>query len=263
MSFQITTAHVDQFSANVMHLSQQMESRLKQFCRAETQESESKFYDRIGKRSARRKEGRHSDVKHTDTPHSRRMVTMEDYYDADLVDEEDKIRILMEPQSEYMLAIAAALGRETDTVIIDASLGNAFGGRRGTEVIVLPDSQKVAAFDGASVIGNGLNIPTLRVIRKKFKQAEAIKKGEKLIFVCAAQQIDDLLGTTDVTSADFNTVKALVQGEVDTFMGFLFVETELLLFNEAAITYNNALGSVGAGGGTPLCSAGPMDGRER
>jgi hypothetical protein len=35
--------------------------------------------------------------------------------------------------------------------------------------------------------------------------------------------MSDLLGTTQVTSSDFNTVKALVQGDVDTFMGFKFI----------------------------------------
>jgi len=254
MSFQVTTAMIDQFSANVFHLSQQVESRLSSLCRSESQESESKFYDRIGKRSARRKEGRHSDVKHTDTPHSRRMVTMEDFYDSDLVDEEDKLRIIMNPESEYAMAIAASLGRQTDEVIIDAALGNAYGGRRGTEIVALPNTQKVGAFTSTALdtgaVGNKLNIQTLRAIRKKFKQAEAIKKGEKLIFVCAAAQMDDLLASVEVTSADFNSVKALVQGEVDTFMGFLFVETELLNFNEAAVLYNLDLGTIGAGAGT-------------
>jgi hypothetical protein len=35
--------------------------------------------------------------------------------------------------------------------------------------------------------------------------------------------MDSLLAETSVTSADFNTVKALVQGEVNTFLGFRFV----------------------------------------
>ena len=42
------------------------------------------------------------------------------------------------------------------------------------------------------------------------------------------KQIEDLLGTTQVTSSDFNTIKALVQGDVDTFMGFQFIMTNRL-----------------------------------
>ena len=248
MSQQITTAMVDMFSANVMHLSQQNESRLWEHCRQETQSSESKFYDRVGLGKVRRKEGRHSDIVYSDTPHSRRMVTTEDWYEADIVDDEDKLRVIMNPESEYAIAFAAALGRNMDEEIIAAVLGSAFGGKKGTQVIALPDSQKLVAVSAGAF--SGLNIETLRRARKQFKQKEAIKKNDKLIFCYAAQQADDLLGTTEVTSADFNSVKALVDGEADTFMGFKFVSTELLPFNSAAVTFDLADGSVGAGAGT-------------
>jgi hypothetical protein len=36
------------------------------------------------------------------------------------------------------------------------------------------------------------------------------------------------LGTTQVTSSDFNTVKALAQGQVDSFLGFQFIVTNRL-----------------------------------
>ena len=256
MSQQITTSMVDQFSSNVMHLAQQEGSRLRQYCRMESQSAESAFWDRIGKRSVKRKEGRHSDIVFSDTPHSRRMVTMEDFYDADLVDKEDKIRTIMNPENEYAKAIAMALGRNIDEVVIEGLLGNAYGGKKGTEVVALPNSQKIAAFNGTSTTGLGLNIVTLRDVRKKFKQNEAIKKGEKLIFAYAAQQADDLLGSTEVTSADFNSVKALVDGEADTFMGFKFESTELLPFLAADATYNKDTGSVGAGTGTVTAAEG-------
>lgn len=248
-SFEVDTAMIDLFSSNVMHLSQQMESRFLPYVRQETQMAEAKFYDRIGKRSMRRKEGRHSDVVYTDTPHSRRMVVMEDYYDADLVDQEDKIRTIMNLDNEYTQSMAYGLGRKYDEVIIDTALGNAFGGKKGATVIGLPLSQKVAAFDGTATTGLGLNVPTLRAVRKKFKQNESIRKGEEVIFACAAQQIDDLLGSTLAASSDFNSVKALVQGEVDTFMGFKFIESELIPFNDADVSYDKVTGEVVDSGG--------------
>jgi hypothetical protein len=36
------------------------------------------------------------------------------------------------------------------------------------------------------------------------------------------------LAETEITSSDYNVVKALVQGEVNTFMGFSFIRTELI-----------------------------------
>jgi hypothetical protein len=257
MSQQITTAMVDMFSSNVMHLAQQKGSRLREYCRMESQSAESAFYDRIGSKSAKRKEGRHSDVVYQDTPHSRRMVTMEDYYDSDLVDKEDKLRTIMDPENEYAKAIGMALGRKIDEIIIDAALGNAYGGKKGTEVVALPNSQKLIAHDGASTGGNGLNVRTLRAARKKFKQNEAIDQGEKLILAHAAQQADDLLAETEFTSSDFNAVKTLVNGETDTFMGFKFVQLELLPFTDADITYNINTGAIdGAGTGTVTAGEG-------
>lgn len=256
MSQQITTSMVDMFSANIMHLAQQKGSKLRSYCRVESQSAESAFHDRIGARGSKRKEGRHSDVVFEDTPHSRRMVTMEDFYSADLVDKEDKLRTIMNPENEYAKAIAYALGRRIDEIVIEGALGNAYGGKKGTEVVALPDSQKVAAFDGTTTTGVGLNILTLRAVRKKFKQNEAIMDGEKLVFIYAAQQADDLLGQTEVTSSDYNSVKALVNGESDTFMGFKFVSTELLPFNAANITYTVTNGAIGAGTGTVTAGEG-------
>lgn len=255
-SFEVTKAMVDEFSSNVMHLSQQKTSRLERVCRTESQSAESKFYDRIGSRTSRRKEGRHSRVVHTDTPHSRRMVTLEEWYDSDLVDEEDKIRVIMNPESEYLQAIAKSLGRTKDEVIIDFALGDAYGGKKGTTAVALPDSQKIAAHDGTTTSGVKLNVQTLRAVRKKFKQNESIDDGEGLCLTHSAQQTDDLLGEEKVTNADYATIKALVDGEVDTFLGFEFISTELLPFNSANITYNVATGSVGAGTGTITATEG-------
>jgi hypothetical protein len=246
----IDVAKVDMFNSNVIHISQQKESSLLPFVRRETQKGESDFFDRLGKSEMRRKAGRNSDVEYTDKEHSRRMVVTEPWYDAALVDKEDKMRVIQNPESEYAISMGMGAGRKIDDIIIEAGLGSAWTGRKGTTEVTLPTSQKLVCFDGTILTGVGLNIDTLRALRKMFKQNEAISKGEKIILAVAAQQTDDLLGQTEATSADYNTVKTLAQGDIDTFMGFLFVETELLPFNEGAITYNKDTGEYGAGTGT-------------
>lgn len=251
-SFEITTAMVDMFSSNVMHLSQQKVSRLMAHCRIESQSAETEFYDRIGQREMKKKQGRHSEVKYTDTPHSRRAVTMEDWYDSDLIDKEDKLRVIMNPDSEYAQAFGFALARRYERTIIDSVLGTAYTGKKGTVGVDIPNSQKIAAVDGTNAFA-GLNVATLRKVRKKLKQAEAIAAGEKAVFAMSAQQSDDLLGNTEITSSDFNTVKALVQGEVNTFLGLEFVETELLPFNEDAFRHE-ADGSIVDAGGTQIAA---------
>jgi hypothetical protein len=46
--------------------------------------------------------------------------------------------------------------------------------------------------------------------------------------VCSPKQISDLLNNTTVTSSDFNTVKALAQGQISSFVGFQFIVSNRL-----------------------------------
>lgn len=242
MSAQITTAFVDQFGANVFHLSQQKGSRLRSCVRVESQNGESQFYDRIGKVAAVKKAGRHSNTPQLDTPHTRRRVTLEDYEWADLIDKEDKVRMLNDPASEYVMAAMWALGRSMDDEIIAASIGTAYGGQKGATSVTLPTTQQYAANDGSAT--SNLNIITLRAVKRMMDQKEV--EGKRYL-ACAAVQIEALLGQTAVTSSDFNTVKALVQGEVNTYLGFEFVRIERLGTQSAALSGSGTTGVVGSG----------------
>lgn len=248
MSVQITEAMVKQYSANVFHLSQQKESRLAPLLRKEKQVSEAAFYDRIGSVTAQKKTSRHADTTYMDTPHSRRMITLDEYFYADLVDKEDKVKVIQNPESEYAKAASMALGRAMDSVIISAALGNAYSGKDGATPVALANANKVAAFDGTTTTGCRLTIKTLRAVKKLFNKNEVA--GEELVFVWGAEQEDDLLATTEATSSDYNTVKALVSGQIDSFMGFKFVRVELLPTTTTSTTYNATTGAVGSGGGT-------------
>lgn len=249
MSFEITEAMVKQYSANVFHLSQQRGSVLSGFVRTESQHSEAAFYDSIGAVTAQKKVGRHSDTTYQDTPHGRRRVTTEDYFKADLVDKEDKLRVIMNPESEYAQAASMAMGRAMDDVIIDAALGTAYAGKEGGTAVNLANANKIAGFDTAATIsGVGLTVNTLRAVKKKFHKNE-VMEGD-LYFAITAEQLDDMLGQDSIVNSDYAAIKALVQGDVDTFMGFKFIRLERLPVTSAAVTYDENDGSVGAGGGT-------------
>ena len=221
MSVQITTAFVEQYKSNVFHLAQQKGSKLRDAVRTESIVGKSHFFERIGSTEAVKRTSRHADTPRVDTPHSRRKVTMDDYDWADLIDDSDKVRLLISPQSEYAKAGAYAMGRTMDDVIIAAATGNAFGGVSGGSTIALPAGQKIA--HGST----GLTIAKLISAKEKLDAAN-VDPDEARVLVCSAKQISDLLGTTQITSADFNSVKALVQGDIDTFMGFKFIRSERL-----------------------------------
>ena len=221
MSTQITTAFVEQYKSNVFHLAQQKGSKLRDAVRTESIVGKSHFFERIGSTAAVKRTSRHADTPRVDTPHSRRKVTMDDYDWADLIDDSDKVRLLISPQSEYAKAGAYAMGRTMDDAIIAAATGNAFGGVSGGSTIALPAGQKIA--HGST----GLTIAKLISAKEKLDAAN-VDPDEARTLVCSAKQISDLLGTTQITSADFNSVKALVQGDIDTFMGFKFIRSERL-----------------------------------
>ena len=222
MSSQITTAFVQQYSANIQMLSQQMGSLLRDKVRLESVVGKNAFFDQVGKVTAVLKTSRHSDTPQIDTPHARRRVSLADYEFADLIDQQDKVRLLIDPTSSYAQAAAMAMGRAMDDVIITAALGTSFTGETGSNSQSLPSTQKIAEAGT-----DGLTIAKLRTAKEKFDLASVDPSIQRYMIV-SPRQITDLLGTTSVTSSDFNTVKALVQGEVDSFMGFKFITSNRL-----------------------------------
>ena len=221
MSTQITTAFVNQFSSNVSMLSQQMGSLLRGSVDTESVTGEKAFFDQIGESAAIARTSRHGDTPLVETPHSRRMVTLTTYEWADLIDDSDKVRMLIDPTSSYARAAAAAMGRAMDDTIITALGGAAKTGKEGTTSTAFPAGQKIA--HGSA----GLTVAKL-VSAKKLLDAQSVDPSIPRYIVVSPEQIEDLLNTTSVTSSDFNTVKALVQGDVDTFVGFKFITSNRL-----------------------------------
>lgn len=231
MSSEITVARVLQYSDNVRHLSQQKGSRLQRLVRNETQQSKAKFFDRIGKRTASKITSRHADTVYTDTPHSRRRVTASDYADADLIDEQDRVQLLWDPNSPYVMAQAMAMGRAKDDEIITAAFALAYTGEDGSGSTLLTIGQRRASRTGT--VGDNLNLGALRAA-SEILNANEVDESMPRYFVHSASQLTALLEDTTITSSDYNTVKALVNGEINSYMGFNFVRSERLPTLDAA-----------------------------
>ena len=222
MSNQITTAFVQQYSNNVQMLSQQKGSLLRSAVDVETVVGKNAFFDQVGSALAVKRTTRHADTPQMDTPHARRRVSLVDYEYADLIDNQDKIRTLIDPTSAYASAAAYALGRAQDDEIIAALSGTAFTGETGSTATILPSAQKIT--EGGS---NGLTIAKLRSA-KEILDAASVDPSIARYIAVSPKQITDLLGTTEVTSSDFNSVKALANGEVNSFLGFNFIVSNRL-----------------------------------
>ena len=223
MSIQITTSFVEQYSSNVTMLSQQMGSKLRGSVDVETINGKNAFFDQVGVTAAQLRTSRHGDTPQIDTPHSRRRLSLSDYEWADLVDDTDKVRMLVDPTSSYAKAAAAAMNRSLDDVIIDALNASASTGVAGATGVPLPSTQKFATSNQS----DGLTVAKLLGAKKNLDLND-VDPSLKRYIVCSPQQIADLLAITSVTSSDFNTVKALAQGDVSSFLGFEFIVSNRL-----------------------------------
>lgn len=232
MSFQVDTALVQSYRANIEIKFQQMGSKLRPYVRNETQNAEFDFYDRIGATDAIEVVNRHSDTPLVSTPHDRRRVALRDFDWADLIDNKDKLRMLADPTSSYVTNAVWALGRKQDDVLIEAAFGTAYTGKTGATSVTHPATSDVAVnyVEAGTAANSNLTIGKLRRVRYLLDKSEATPEegGWDLVACVDPSQIQSLLRTTEVTSDDYNTVKALVNGSIDTFMGFKFIKSNRL-----------------------------------
>lgn len=230
MSFQVDAAYVYQYRNNVSMLVQQKGSRLRPFVRVEPQNSEFEFYDRIGATDAVEITGRHQDTPLVSTPHDRRRVSLRDYDWADLIDRQDKLKMLIDPTSAYAMNAVFAMGRKMDDAIIGAAFDTAYSGKTGQTSVSFPAGNQVAVnyVESGSAANGNLTIGKIRRA-KEILDAYDNDPDEARIMTCTANSLHSLLRNIEITSQDYNVVKALVEGKVDTFMGFKFVRTQRLL----------------------------------
>lgn len=219
---EITEAFVSQFKGNMELLTQQKGSILTSCVRLETGSyGEEEYFDQYGSDVASVKVVRNSDVSYAANDYERRRVTFTDVYWAKLVDKEDKLRMLIDPTSTLALAGAYAIGRKVDDMIIDAFFGTAYTGHAGGTSTSFTAGNQVAAG------GTGLTLAKL-LAGKEILDGNDVPADEARFVIVTAKQMTNLLNTTEIKNTDYNSVKALVQGDVNTFLGFNFVRTQRL-----------------------------------
>lgn len=224
----VSTAFVKQFRSNILHLVQQKGSRLRPSVLVESGIVGEEFdTDQLGTLTAKKKTTRNADTPITQPNFARRWATMFDYEVATLHDKQDQLKMLADPTSKYVQSGAFALGRAMDDEIIVAASGTARTDKTGATNTTLPSAQKVVAASA------GLTIAKLLSAKEILDAAEA-SEDEPRFCILAAGQITDLLNTTEVKSIDYNTVKALAMGQIDSFLGFKFIRSQRLETDSAS-----------------------------
>jgi hypothetical protein len=131
--------------------------------------------------------------------------TLQDWNAAEYSDIFSQAKVNFDERSELVQVLGNAIGRRQDQLILDA----------------------LTAATGTGTVGNdiggtdtNLNVAKLRDAKRILDRANVPPEGRHIIL--HASGLASLLSETAVTSSDFNTVKALVSGEINTFLGFTF-----------------------------------------
>jgi hypothetical protein len=223
-----STLYVQQYGANIMQLAQQKYSKLLNAVYVKPNITGKTFFqDQIGKWSMQLKAGRNVQTPNNDPAMARRMGTMVDYHDARLLDRGDELRMISDPRSAYTIAAASALGRQIDTEILTQAVGTAKYGETGSSSVT--QSQIVTTTAGA------LTLAQLAEVKSTLDNNDVDE--EDRFFIISPATLSSMLQVSTMTSADYASVKALVRGEIDTFMGFKFI-TSTLVTSVCGATYS-------------------------
>jgi hypothetical protein len=132
-------------------------------------------------------------------------ATLQDWNAAEYSDIFNQAKVNFDERQELVQVVANAIGRRQDQIILDALAASS------TANVVDED-------EGGT--DTGLNVAKLRAAKKLLDKNNVPMDNRHIII--HANSLASILGETAVTSADFNTVRALVSGELNTFLGFTF-----------------------------------------
>lgn len=230
---ELAAVYAKQYSANVYMVAQQKVSKLRDKVTIEDMKGEVKFLDRVQPTTVQRRTSKYGDSPMIETKFDRRAIHASEYDWGDMIDWGDDLNIFFDPTSNVTKAGASGMGRVIDDIIIEEGFhGPAYEGKNGTTEVLFPDKQVIPITVGGSTSASntGMNIEKLRQARSLFGKADIDldDPDNKLYMAISQDQLDDLLRTTEITNADYNTVKALVAGTINSFMGFEFVNIQRL-----------------------------------
>lgn len=145
-----------------------------------------------------------ADVRAMNVEYNQVECKLQDWEAKDYIDKFDALKFNFSEAKEAAEVAADALGLRMDQIVLDAMT-------TGYDSV----NHKVGASNTA------LTVATLRKAITLLNK-EGVPSTDRH-FAHSAQQLDDLLATTEVTSSDYNAVKTLVNGEVNTFLGLKLV----------------------------------------
>lgn len=250
MSVTIDYAFIVAVDRNVQHLAQVTESAFRGSVRTKPVTGKAFDANRLGRVEMAQKTNRHAPTFIANPEHDKRRGQILDYEVGVLLDEEDELKTLISPQSEYAMALAYARNRRFDNTVLTALHANAMtvAPSGATETVNANGGVLTAftGFDGTASVNHtiangstGLTVAKVRQCKRLLDLQQTPQSGRH--FVTSSYGLEDLLADPQVTSSDFNTLRALEAGTLNgRWMGFQWHFSDLLSIYTGNIQYNYA-----------------------
>lgn len=226
MPFTIPTHFVQQYVANLEMLLQQQGGKLvDKVTKGSYYGKAVKFIEQFGPIVPARDLPRNSDTPLMNPNDDARWIQPHDYDAGILIDNQDKLRLLIDPKSGYLMNMVEGMRRAQDDELLNGFFATAFTGQDGTTASNFPaSSQDVPVATGGTAAG--MNVAKLRAAKKLFIKAGVHIDTEPLWCILDSRRHDELLNEIQVVNLDYNTKPVLVDGKVNSFMGFNFIIVE-------------------------------------
>lgn len=241
----IDVAFVEQYQAALYTLSQQQMSKFVGKVRNEQVTGESKAFERLGEAEVEEITTRYAATPLNEQPHSRRWVTPRFFHTASRIDTVDKLKMLINPQSEYQQNQARALGRQQDDLIIAAALGSAAAGNTPSTTTVAFKDESVSINGDGTVTTLGtlaavatiadIGLGKIATMLRLYDDAD-VDDMIPLYWAITPKCAEDLIQIQQYNSIDYNTVKPLTDGRLVKYMGFNFFKSTRLTTDAATST---------------------------
>jgi hypothetical protein len=197
MSQNLSAVAMTQFDTEVKHAYQGMRT-LRETTKTRLGVVGDKYdFRTMGKGTATTRTGSSADVVPMGIAHALKTATLVDYEAPEYTDIYDAQTVNFDEVMELAQTIAGAMGRRDDQAIIDALATTTTTVGAGTQA---------------------LDLATITAASAKLNSVEA--PMEDRFFIVHEGGLNDILNDTTITSADYNSVRMLMSGEIDSFMGF-------------------------------------------
>lgn len=237
MANTISNAFIQQYKDAVYMNSEVNGGKFMGKIREESVTGESAFYETLASVYASAAGAQFADSPQSDIAHDRRQVIPTDLEVGTMLDNWDKVKTLASFEGRYVKRMVEALMRKKDIQVFSGALGTAATGKAGGTSTPFDFANQSIAISTGSTGQTGLNVAKLKAAKAKF-WANGVNIEDpdmKLYMVCSGKQIEDLLNDDEAINADYASVKALVNGDINSFMGFEIIRSELVPYVETIV----------------------------